>query len=82
MAETDLEQSALVAERYPAVLDTTKVTAEPLVRNRATICGNVAHDDPAKEHPATMIGLRARMVATAPVGERVIVVDDSSTGCS
>ena len=72
----------MVAERYPALLDTAKVIADPLVGNRATICGNVAHGDPGKDHPATMIALRARMVATAPDGERVIVVDDSSTGCS
>ena len=76
VTETALEESAVVAERYPILLDTAKVIADPLVRNRATICGNVAHGDPANDHPATMIALRAEMVATGPDGERTIAVDD------
>ncbi|MDE2679203.1 MAG: xanthine dehydrogenase family protein subunit M [Gemmatimonadota bacterium] len=76
VTETALEESDVVAERYPILLDTAKVIADPLVRNRATICGNVAHGDPANDHPATMIALRAQMVATGPEGERVIGVDD------
>ena len=76
VTETALEESAVVAERYPILLDTAKVIADPLVRNRATICGNVAHGDPANDHPATMIALGATMVATGPEGERGIAVDD------
>ena len=76
VTETALEENATVATRYPILLDTAKVIADPLVRNRATICGNVAHGDPANDHPATMIALRATMVATGPDGERGIAVDD------
>ena len=76
VTETALEQSSVVAERYPILLDTAKVIADPLVRNRATICGNLAHGDPANDHPATMLALRAQMVATGPDGERTIGVDD------
>ena len=76
VTETALEENATVAERFPILLDTAKVIADPLVRNRATICGNVAHGDPANDHPATMLALRAQMVATGPGGERTIDVDD------
>ena len=76
VTETALEENATVAERYPILLDTAKVIADPLVRNRATICGNVAHGDPANDHPATMLALQAQMVATGPKGERTIGVDD------
>ena len=76
VTETALEENATVAERFPILLDTAKVIADPLVRNRATICGNVAHGDPANDHPATMLALRAQMVATGPGGERTIGVDD------
>ena len=76
VTETALEENATVAARYPILLDTAKVIADPLVRNRATICGNVAHGDPANDHPATMLALRAQMVATGPDGERTIGVDD------
>ena len=76
VTETALEDNATIAARYPILLDTAKVIADPLVRNRATICGNVAHGDPANDHPATMLALRAEMVATGPEGERGIAVDD------
>ncbi|MCY4645965.1 MAG: xanthine dehydrogenase family protein subunit M [Gammaproteobacteria bacterium] len=76
VTETDLEQSEVVAERYPILLDTAKVIADPLVRNRATICGNVAHGDPANDHPATMLALGAQVVATGPDGARTIDVGE------
>ena len=76
VTETQLEQSAVVAERYPILLDTAKVIADPLVRNRATICGNIAHGDPANDHPATMLALGAKVVATGPDGARTIDIGE------
>ncbi|MYH48262.1 MAG: xanthine dehydrogenase family protein subunit M [Gammaproteobacteria bacterium] len=76
VTETQLEQSAVVAGRYPILLDTAKVIADPLVRNRATICGNIAHGDPANDHPATMLALGAQVVATGPDGARTIDVGE------
>ena len=76
VTETELEQSAVVAERYPILLDTAKVIADPLVRNRATICGNIAHGDPANDHPATMLALGAQVVATGPGGARTIDIGE------
>ncbi len=76
VTETALEEDAAVAARYPILLDTAKVIADPLVRNRATVCGNVAHGDPANDHPATMLAVRAQMVAKGPQGARVVEVDD------
>ena len=68
--EADLESSAVVRQRYPILLDTAAVVADPIVRNSATICGNVAHADPGNDHPATMIALDAAFVARGPRGER------------
>ncbi len=73
--ESTLERSELVRTRYPILLDTTKVIADPLVRNRATVGGNLAHGDPANDHPATMLALGAEVVAVGPKGERVIPID-------
>jgi carbon-monoxide dehydrogenase medium subunit len=70
--ESALEESELVKSRYRILYDTTRVIADPLVRNRATVGGNLAHGDPANDHPATMIALRAEVVAVGPRGERVI----------
>ena len=76
VTESALEADPVVAARYPILLDTAKVIADPLVRNRATICGNLAHGDPANDHPATMLALRAHVVASGPDGQRTIEVDD------
>ena len=54
--------------------------ADPLVRNRATVCGNLAHADPANDQPATMLALRAEVVARGPGGERTIPIDDFFLG--
>jgi carbon-monoxide dehydrogenase medium subunit len=78
--ETALEESALIAESYPLLLDTAKVVADPLVRQRATVGGNLAHADPANDHPATMLAYAAQVVARGPKGERVIGIDDFFTG--
>ncbi len=78
--EAALERSDLIASRLPIIIDTTRVIADPVVRNRATIGGNLAHADPANDHPATMLALGAEVVATGPKGERAIPVDQFFTG--
>jgi carbon-monoxide dehydrogenase medium subunit len=72
--EANLEKSVLIRSKYPLLLDTTLVIADPLVRNRATIGGNLAHGDPANDHPATMLALEAELVLVGPQGERKIPV--------
>jgi carbon-monoxide dehydrogenase medium subunit len=78
--ESALEDSEIVRTRYPILLDTAKVIADPLVRNRATVGGNLAHGDPGNDHPATMLALGAQVVAVGPKGERVIPVDKFFVG--
>ena len=78
--ESDLEFSPTVATRFPILADTTSVIADPLVRNQATVCGNLAHGDPANDHPATMLALGASLVAVGPNGEREIPVESFFTG--
>ncbi len=78
--ESTLERSEIVQARYPILVDTARVIADPLVRNRATVGGNLAHGDPANDHPATMLALRASVVAQGPKGERVIPIDRFFTG--
>ncbi|MEO8184531.1 MAG: xanthine dehydrogenase family protein subunit M [Deltaproteobacteria bacterium] len=78
--EVALEESPLIAQSYPMLLDTAKVVADPLVRQRATVGGNLAHADPANDHPATMLAYGASVVARGPNGERVIGIDQFFTG--
>jgi carbon-monoxide dehydrogenase medium subunit len=78
--EAALERSDLIRSRYPLLYDTTVVIADPLVRNRATVGGNLAHGDPANDHPATMLALGATVVATGPNGKRSIPITEFFTG--
>src|SRR6185503_17845897 len=38
--------------------------------------GNLAHADPANDHPATMLAYNASIVAVGPAGERTIPIDE------
>jgi carbon-monoxide dehydrogenase medium subunit len=73
--EADLENSPLIKAKYPILADTSRVIADPQIRNMATVAGNLAHGDPANDHPATMLALRAEIVAAGPNGERVLPAD-------
>ena len=74
--EAELENSPVVRSKFPIIHDTAHVIADPQVRNLATVAGNLAHGDPANDHPATMLALGAKIVATGAKGERVIPVED------
>lgn len=74
--ESELEASSIIQSKYPIILDTAHVIADPQVRNLATVGGNLAHGDPANDHPATMLALGAQVVATGPRGERTIPIEE------
>jgi carbon-monoxide dehydrogenase medium subunit len=78
--EAAIEHSDLVRKKYPLLSDTAEVIADPLVRNLATVGGNLAHGDPANDHPATMLAYGAEVVATGPKGARTIPIDKFFTG--
>jgi aerobic carbon-monoxide dehydrogenase medium subunit len=74
--EADLESSELIRSKYPIILDTASMIADPQVRNLATVGGNLAHGDPANDHPATMLALEAEVIAVGPHGARSIPVKE------
>ncbi len=78
--EAALESNPLITSRYPILTDTARVIADPIVRNLATVCGNLAHGDPANDHPATMLALGASVVLTGPSGTREVPVASFFTG--
>ena len=73
--EAELEASPLIRSKYPILIDTAHVIADPQVRNLATVAGNLAHGDPANDHPATMLALGAQVVATGSGSERIIPIE-------
>ena len=70
--QATLERSELIRAKYPILAEAVPLIADPLVRNRATIGGNLANGDPANDHPAIAIVLGATLVARGPKGERTI----------
>jgi len=78
--ESELEASDVVRKRFPILLDACRVIADPLVRNLATVGGNLAHGDPANDHPAVMLALEAEVAAAGPSGTRRIPVAELFTG--
>ena len=67
-------------EDIQAVLPALSILAggigDPHVRNRGTIGGSLANNDPAADYPAAVLGLGARIVT----GERTISADDFFQG--
>lgn len=74
--ESALEESELVQNGYHLLADAAEVIADPLVRNLATVGGNIAHSDPANDHPAVMLAYGAEIIALGPNGTRSIPIDD------
>src|SRR5579885_745151 len=58
--EAAIEHSPLLQQRYTGLVEASEVVADPIVRNFATLGGNLAHADPANDHPAMMLALRAQ----------------------
>ena len=69
--QATLERSEIVS-KLGIFADAIPLIADPLVRNRGTIGGNLANGDPANDHPAIAIALGAELVARGRGGERTI----------
>lgn len=75
-----LARSPAVRRDYPTMAAAAPLIADPLVRNRGTLAGSLAHADPAGDWGSVMIALGAQVVARSSQGERVIPVRDLFTG--
>jgi carbon-monoxide dehydrogenase medium subunit len=78
--ENDLIASPILQSRVPLLVEAAKVIADPQVRNRGTIGGDIAHGDPANDHPALSLALDATFVLAGPNGERTVKADDFFLG--
>ena len=75
-----LERSELIGSRYPLIADAAAVIADPLVRNRGTTGGSLAHADPAGDLGSVMTALGAEVVVNGPGGERTLPIDELLLG--
>src|SRR5260221_1728831 len=68
----DFERSDLIRQRYPMLWDAARGIGDPLVRNRGTMAGAVAHADPAADWPAALLAADCQAVVIGAKGESVI----------
>jgi CO/xanthine dehydrogenase FAD-binding subunit len=54
-----------VAAAHPLLVEATEWIAHPVIRNRGTVCGSLAHADPAAELPAVLALLGGSVEAVA-----------------
>jgi carbon-monoxide dehydrogenase medium subunit len=74
------ERSQVLAEGAPVVHEAMPYIGHRAIRNRGTVCGSVAHGDPAAEMPAVLLALGGQVVARSPRGERTIPASDFFSG--
>ncbi len=68
----ELLQSSDIATLLPILVESAELIADPQVRYRGTIGGNVANGDPGNDMPAVMIALDATYQVEGPTGARQI----------
>jgi carbon-monoxide dehydrogenase medium subunit len=72
----DVERSPVVKRAIPALAELAGLIGDPAVRNRGTIGGSIANNDPAADYPAAVLGLAGTVRTT----KREIAADDFFTG--
>ena len=75
-----IEDSDLVGGVCPLLSAAVRLVAHRVIRNRGTVCGSIAHADPASELPAVLLALGGHVVARSQRGERTIEAGDLFAG--
>lgn len=76
----DLAASSELKEHCPILAEAAAKIADPQVRNRGTVGGNVAHADPASDLPAVLVALDATLELLSSGGQRQVRAQDFFTG--
>lgn len=74
------EASDLVADRCPLVAEALSKVGHQAIRNRGTVCGNLAHSDPTSELPAVALALGAEFHIRGPDEARTVSADEFFQG--
>lgn len=78
--QSALEDSDLVARVCPALQNAVRLVAHRVIRNRGTVCGSLAHADPAAELPAVLLALGGHVEVQSVRGTRRIQAEDLFAG--
>jgi carbon-monoxide dehydrogenase medium subunit len=72
----DLLASVEAGQHFPILHEAERVIADPIVRNRGTIGGSLAHGDPASDLPAILLAHDGSVTVRSGSGERDIAAAD------
>lgn len=75
----EIIESPLIEKQLPFLRDALLKFANPLVRNMATLAGNIADSSPIGDTIPPLLVLEAEVVAAAAKGERVIALEEFFT---
>ena len=75
-SENELIASPLLQKHLPLLPEAALLIADPQVRNRGTIGGDIAHGDPGNDHPAIAMALDATFELQGPKGTRQVKAVD------
>lgn len=70
--ENELIFSKLLAEHLPLLAEVARQIADPQVRYKGTLGGDISHGDPGNDHPAVMMAMDATFVLAGANGERLV----------
>jgi aerobic carbon-monoxide dehydrogenase medium subunit len=76
----EIELSNELKRTCPILPETAAVIGDPLVRNRGTLGGSLAHADPGADFPAAMLALAASFDVQSTRGSRTIAAADFFQG--
>jgi CO/xanthine dehydrogenase FAD-binding subunit len=75
-----LELDPEVRAAHPLLTATLALIAHPEIRARGTVCGSLAHADPAAELPALLLAVEGELELAGPEGERSVPAGEFFTG--
>ncbi|MDA8020330.1 MAG: xanthine dehydrogenase family protein subunit M [Thermoanaerobaculia bacterium] len=76
----EVATSDAIRDHAPLLAQAASKIADPAVRNKGTVGGNLAHADPASDLPAVFLALDATIQLRGPDGSRDVAARDFFTG--
>ncbi len=73
---TELLESSLIAEFAPIMREAAAAFANPLIRNRATVGGNLVNNAPCADTAPPLLALNAEVVLTSKDGVRYLPLEN------
>ena len=76
----ELLRNPQIRAGWPLLSEATAYVAHQAIRNRGTVCGSIAHNDPAAEQPSMLVTLAGSVVIAGQGGRRELPAEDFLTG--